>query len=271
MHIGNLIFKALMKLSVKLTLASILIVTAYAKVPVPGLKPLIGRVAVNENIYRFALRLNVPLEDVKRLNGMKAPFEVYINQPLIAKIRLSPEAPVISEPSQEKTSLPPKAAPPLFMTTTPLPASEKKPSHSLRMQRKPWGFKNRLTLDLPEPLARSSTRFAWPVKGKMIPQHRKKDHSIFLCTQAKEPVKAAENGVVAFVGEKLRGLGCVILIKHADEWITTYGKIETPTVKRGDLVERGDIIGYVADRKNPKLLFELRHKTELKNPLDHLM
>ena len=55
-------------------------------------------------------------------------------------------------------------------------------------------------------------------------------------------VKAAENGVVAYAGNELRGYGNLILVRHANNWVTAYAHNEKLLVKRGDTVRRGQII-----------------------------
>ena len=36
------------------------------------------------------------------------------------------------------------------------------------------------------------------------------------------PVKAAENGVVVYAGNELRGFGNLLLIKHSGGWVSAY-------------------------------------------------
>src|SRR5690606_41724347 len=52
-------------------------------------------------------------------------------------------------------------------------------------------------------------------------------------------VVAAENGVVAYAGNELRGFGNLLLIKHADDWITAYAHNDRLLVNAGDSVTRG--------------------------------
>ena len=50
------------------------------------------------------------------------------------------------------------------------------------------------------------------------------------------PVKAAENGVVAYVGAELKGFGNLVLIKHQGDYVTAYAHNDQILVKRGDIV-----------------------------------
>src|SRR3546814_14657198 len=61
------------------------------------------------------------------------------------------------------------------------------------------------------------------------------------------PVRAAENGVVAYAGEELKGFGKLLLVKHADGWVTAYAHNEALLVSAGDTVRQGQ------DRKSTRL------------------
>ena len=83
------------------------------------------------------------------------------------------------------------------------------------------------------------------------------------------PVRAAENGVVAYVGNELRGFGNLILVKHAGGWVTAYAHNEKLLVRRGDKVARGQAIAQVGSTGNvarPQLHFEIRKGARAVNP-----
>ena len=74
-------------------------------------------------------------------------------------------------------------------------------------------------------------------------------------------VKAAENGVVAYAGNELKGYGNLILIRHANNWVSAYAHNDEILVKRGDKVRRGQIIakaGATGSVSQPQVHFELR-------------
>ncbi|CCG41070.1 peptidoglycan DD-metalloendopeptidase family protein [Magnetospirillum molischianum] len=129
------------------------------------------------------------------------------------------------------------------------------------------------------PPARSSGAFLWPVKGEVVaefgPLPGKGQHNdgINIAVPRGTQVKAAENGVVVYVGNELKGFGNLLLIKHADGWMTAYAHTEQMKVRRGDRVRRGQIIATVGSSGNaaqPQLHFEIRRGTEAVNPLEHL-
>jgi murein DD-endopeptidase MepM/ murein hydrolase activator NlpD len=79
------------------------------------------------------------------------------------------------------------------------------------------------------------------------------------------PVLAADDGVVAFVGEEST-YGNLVVINRADEWQTRYAHLGTIKVKIGQQVKAGDTIGTIGttgqpDIKEPHLHFEVRYQS----------
>ena len=88
-----------------------------------------------------------------------------------------------------------------------------------------------------------------------------------------QPLESAENGVVGYAGNALRGFGNLVLIKHADGWVSAYAHHERLLVKRGDKVKKGQRIGTVGSTGNvttPQLHFELRKGRRARDPRKHL-
>ena len=73
----------------------------------------------------------------------------------------------------------------------------------------------------------SGEGFLWPVNGKVIGgfgptgSGQRRD-GIDIAAREGAPVLAAEDGVVAYAGDGIRTLGRLILIRHAEGYITTY-------------------------------------------------
>jgi len=58
------------------------------------------------------------------------------------------------------------------------------------------------------------------------------------------PIFAVADGIVVFAGD-LGGYGNVVKIKHKSNYISLYAHQSRIKVQKGDIVKRGDIIGYV--------------------------
>ena len=131
---------------------------------------------------------------------------------------------------------------------------------------------------LPTPPRRSSGRFAWPAQGPIISPFGSKpgglqNDGINIALPKGAPVRAAENGVVAYSGNEIRGFGNLLLIKHDGGWMSAYGHNDQLLVKQGDKVKRGQLIakaGATGSVATPQLHFELRKAGGAVDPLRHL-
>ncbi len=86
-------------------------------------------------------------------------------------------------------------------------------------------------------------------------------------------VRAAENGVVAHSGAELQEYGNLILIRHANGYLTAYAHNAALLVKRGDVVRRGQVIARVGSSGNvdrPQLHFQIRRGKQILDPLQQL-
>jgi murein DD-endopeptidase MepM/ murein hydrolase activator NlpD len=119
----------------------------------------------------------------------------------------------------------------------------------------------------PTPVKADATpTFRWPVKGRVIAHFGPKPNGqqndgINLAVPEGTPVKAAEDGVVAYAGNELKGYGNLVLIRHSNGYVTAYAHAKELLVKRGDPVKRGQVIansGQTGNVDTPQLHFEVR-------------
>lgn len=120
--------------------------------------------------------------------------------------------------------------------------------------------------------------FAWPVRGVVVSKFGPKSGGLYndginISAHEGEAVKASEDGVVAYVGNELKGYGNLIIIKHSGGWITAYAHLRQSLVKRGQKVAKGIKIGSVGMTGNvtsPQLYFGLRKGRDAVNPENYL-
>lgn len=137
---------------------------------------------------------------------------------------------------------------------------------------------SRVAPSLPPPPPRAGTGFDWPVAGSVVSGFGPKEgghrnDGINIAAPRGAPVRAAEAGTVAYADSGLRGFGKLILIRHADDWVTAYAHNEELLVGRGDRVERGQTIARVGSSGgvvDPQLHFEVRRGTRAVDPMAHL-
>jgi len=131
---------------------------------------------------------------------------------------------------------------------------------------------------LPNPDPMTGNSFRWPVKGRIISGFGTKadgghNDGVNISVPQGTLVKAAENGVVAYAGSELKGYGNLVLVRHANNWVSAYANNEELLVKRGDKVRRGQIIAKAGDTgsvSQPQVHFELRKGSRPVDPTKYM-
>ncbi len=121
-------------------------------------------------------------------------------------------------------------------------------------------------------------RFLWPVKGPVISEYGGKpdgsqNDGVNIAAARGTPVIAADNGVVAYVGNELRSYGNLLLIRHASGLFTAYAHLDSMQVQRGARIRRGQQIGTVGSSGKvsvPQIHFEVRRGNQAVDPGDYL-
>lgn len=119
-----------------------------------------------------------------------------------------------------------------------------------------------------------NVQFAWPLRGRVISEFGSKlsgerNDGINIAATLGEPIHAAANGTVTYAGDGLKGYGNLVLIRHAEGYVTAYAHADTLTVAKGDIVSQGQVIGYAGQTggaTEPQLHFEIRHGATPVNP-----
>ncbi|MET0432449.1 MAG: peptidoglycan DD-metalloendopeptidase family protein [Hyphomicrobium sp.] len=128
------------------------------------------------------------------------------------------------------------------------------------------------------PASLDSVKLRWPASGKVIagfgsrPDGTHND-GINLQVPLGTEVHAAESGVVAYSGSELKGYGNLVLLRHDNGWVTAYAHNDELLVKRGDKVNRGQVIakaGKTGSVDQPQLHFELRQGSKPVDPTPYL-
>ncbi len=120
--------------------------------------------------------------------------------------------------------------------------------------------------------------FRWPVRGKVITAYGakangKSNDGINLAVPEGTPIKAADDGVVAYSGNELKSYGNLVLVKHPNGYVTAYAHASELLVKRGDTIKRGQVIaksGQSGEVQSPQLHFEIRKGQSPVDPLQFL-
>lgn len=220
-----------------------------------------------DTLYSIAKRHSVDLNALIRVNGVKPPYIIHVGQTLRLpgrwdRVRVATRA---QPKRQEERWVAPRQE-----RAEPAGQKQQKVQRRTAPRRPP-------PQNLQAPPGRTGG-FIWPVRGQIISKfgsagHGLKNDGINIAVPRNTTVVAAENGVVAYAGNELRGFGNLLLIKHDGGWMTAYAHLDSMLVKRGDTVRRGQAIGKVGatgNVKRPQLHFELRRRTQAVDPLKHL-
>ena len=197
-------------------------------------EPLRHRVEAGDSAYSIARLYNVSVTALASWNGLGPDLGVRIGQELIIPV-----------PDTSRTTSAPVAP---AVTPTPVPS-------------------------IPAPAA--PTAPAPTVSGTISRPYNpqpgpNKNDGIDYAAPAGSDVHVAADGTVALVSTSTGGLGTIVLVRHANDILTIYGRVDNVTVVKGDAVRRGQVIGVVAAGDPATMHFEVRKGTDSVDPAPYL-
>jgi len=121
-------------------------------------------------------------------------------------------------------------------------------------------------------------RFPWPVRGRVLAAYGSMpggghNDGINIAAPLGTPVRAIDSGTVVYSGNEVKGYGNIVLIRHANGWISAYAHLDDVSVKQGEAITAGEIIAKVGNSggvAEPQLHFELRRGQKPVNPTEFL-
>ncbi|HTN50496.1 MAG TPA: peptidoglycan DD-metalloendopeptidase family protein [Burkholderiaceae bacterium] len=218
-----------------------------------------------DTLYSIASSFGVDVRELARWNGMTDTAVLAVGQSLrvVAPPATATVTPVAPSGTAEVRPLPLPGTesavppPPAPVTTTP-PGSA--PPTAKPEPTKPAA---------PE----SAVQWQWPAPGKVIENFDEtRNKGIDIAGGDGDPVSAAADGEVVYVGSALRGYGNLVIVKHNEEFISAYAHNRQVLVKQGQGVKRGQRIAEFgrSDADRVKLHFEIRRQGKPVDPLRYL-
>jgi murein DD-endopeptidase MepM/ murein hydrolase activator NlpD len=194
--------------------------------------PNIHVVERGETFYSISRRFNVDTRSLALMNALPRPWIVYPGD----EILLPPGADEIGQiasPAPVAAATPAKAA----------PARSSRPA-----------------------APSANPAFIWPVSGPVLRPYGDDaagghNDGVDIGADAGVDVHAAAAGQVVYAGDELSGFGNLVLIRHADGWVSAYANAESLLVKEGDKVAQGQAIAHAGATgavSAPQVHFELR-------------
>ena len=240
-------------------------------------------VVPGDTLYSLSRKYEIPVNDLAVMNKLNAPFTLSVGQKIkVPKL----DGVAIRSASEIKTvKTETKKITPATKTVETKGAIAKqdttKTNHTSKQDTnvaKTQKISSDPEKQLPKITSRSNSKFSWPVRGNILSGYGPKkgglvNDGINIAASQGTPVKAAENGVVAYAGNEVKGMGNLIIIQHSDGWMTIYAHLDSMSVKRGTRVNVGNQIGTVGKTgkvDKPQLHFEIRKGTKAYNPTQYL-
>jgi len=238
-----------------------------------------------ESLIGIGRRYGMSLSEIARLNGIKPYTKVSIgdrikvpgrggNERVAAAHQPAPFQPQVAQAQPQRVERPrmAQAAPPIDNVGT-------VPTENARIATPEPAAAPQSPVKKAEAVAENKMpQFRWPVTGHVIEAFGARPNGttndgINLAVPEGTPIKAAEDGVVAYSGNELKGYGNLVLIRHADNYVSAYANASALLVKRGDSVKRGQVIaraGQTGNVTSPQLHFEIRKGSTPVDPRKYL-
>jgi len=270
--------------------------TAVAAAPAAAGAPATHKVVAGDTLLSVARSYGVPASSIAQANSLPENGAIRLGQTLripgasaaatrVASLptandampakapEVKPTAPVPAVAAAAPTTLDAQAA------QTPAPAAPAAPTQVASLPTLAGQAGATATDAAAAPVADDGgPGFRWPARGRIVagfgrrPSGEQND-GINIALPEGTPIKAAESGTVIYAGNELTGFGNLVLVRHANGWVTAYAHAREITVTRGAEVRRGQVIGAVGATgavNQPQLHFELRKGSTPVDPMPHL-
>jgi lipoprotein NlpD len=123
------------------------------------------------------------------------------------------------------------------------------------------------------PAGQDEIAWIWPTDGVVLTGFDEvKNKGLDIGGKAGDPVLAAADGRVVYVGAGLRGYGNLIILKHNNTYLTAYAHNQTLLIKEDQAVRKGQKIAEMgsSDADRVKLHFEVRKQGKPVDPANYL-
>lgn len=255
-----------------------------------------------QSLSEIAHSYHVPMRVIAEANGLSPPYHIQVGRALLIpgggplRLALAPASVAALPPARQadvpqpttSPALPAAIAPDSRVTAEPIaPPAALHGTEPAPGALSPPALSAAPPREVPEspdsgraatPAGAGTGAFLWPVRGHVLANYGSKpdgthNDGINIAASRGTAVEAVDAGVVAYTGNELRGYGNLVLVKHANGWISAYAHCDAILVKRGEKVARGQVIARVGSTGNvsePQLHFELRRGQHAVDPREYM-
>ena len=232
-------------------------------------------IASGESLYTIARRYDVSATDIIAANNLGSPDRITVGQSLVIpgrpdllaqrgqtqQVAAASGTQTLTTPSGTPATQPATSTPTPTATATPAPQPQTPAAEPAAQPTQVAAAPAQQPTASATP-STTSDKFRWPISGRVITDFAaSRGTGINIEAPEGSSVRAAENGEVIYVGNAVEGYGNLVLVKHANGYVSAYAHLNTIGVVKGDAVSRGDAIGTVGmtgSVSRPQLHFELR-------------
>ncbi|MFC2754044.1 MAG: peptidoglycan DD-metalloendopeptidase family protein [Cardiobacterium sp.] len=127
---------------------------------------------------------------------------------------------------------------------------------------------------IPQISSNGQPGWSWPTRGRVISEYNANSpggKNLKIGGSLGQPVNAAADGEVAYVGSGLTGLGRAVVIRHGNVF-AAYAYLDNIRVKEKQHVQRGQQIASmgIGPQNTPALYFETRQGSQTANPYSYI-
>jgi len=238
-----------------------------------------------DTLMSIARRNNVTVAELARANGIAPTAQLKIGSKIVIPAKKVASAPVATgAPAAPLGATAPSTPAVAAAPAQPAPVQvAQAPAEPVQKARLASATETPPAAAAPSPVKSAEATgalptFRWPVRGRIVAAYGaktngKSNDGINVAVPEGTPVKAAEDGVVAYAGNELKGYGNLILVRHSNGYVTAYAHASELLVKRGETIKRGQTIaksGQSGEAGSPQLHFEIRKGSTPVDPLQFL-
>src|SRR5262245_16379130 len=178
-------------------------------------------VVAGDTLSKIARQYHKPVSEIIKANNIQANATLNVGDRLVI----------------------PGAAAPAAKASAPAPAAQAKPAVSAVVNQNESAS---VVTPAPDTLDKDAAKlaegtgalpkFRWPANGRIIAGYGpttngQQNDGINIALPENTPVKAAEDGVVAYAGNELKGYGNLVLVRHPNGYVTAYAHAKELLVK----------------------------------------
>ncbi|MDH3445052.1 MAG: LysM peptidoglycan-binding domain-containing M23 family metallopeptidase [Deltaproteobacteria bacterium] len=216
----------------------------YAAIPSSRSQGIYHVVRPGENLYRIGKAYDVKHGELARVNRMRDAGQIRVGQRIFIP-GATRQLPVdVITPAQQES----------FQSQDTAQQAPYYPSLN-----QDWGQK-----------------FIWPISGSINsgfgPRGSSFHDGIDIGAPEGTPIRAIESGEVIY-SDQLRGYGNIVILRHADGFVSVYAHNQDNLVRQGQQVARGETVARVGSTgrvTGPHLHFEIRRDNNAQDPLRYL-